>query len=106
MKIKLFPVIAGVLILSGILTPAVCHSQTQKAITKKYLTSLPSGRPENILSSYRMTAVYINRDLYGKFIDKTQVTGDYARGYEDGHMLWNNVFISHSDSSKNLFKNF
>ena len=103
MKNNLFPVLAGALILSGMLIPAICYSQDKEAVIDNYLTSLPAGKPENILSKYRMTAVYTNRDLYGKFMNKLQVTGDYSRGFEDGHMIWNNVFISNSGSFSDPF---
>lgn len=97
------PVLAGALILSGILSPALCYGQDKDAVIKSFLTSLPAGKPENILSKYRMTAVYTNRDLYGKFMNKLQITGDYSRGFEDGHMIWNNVFISNSGSFSDPF---
>jgi len=103
MKNNLFPVLAGALILSGMLIPALCYGQDKEAVIENYLTSLPGGKPENILSKYRMTAVYTNRDLYGKFMNKMQVTGDYTRGFEDGHMVWNNVFISNSASFTDPF---
>jgi hypothetical protein len=103
MKKKLFPVLAGALILSGMLMPALCYGQENDVVIKSYLTSLPAGKPENILSKYRMTAVYTNRDLYGKFMNKLRITGDYSRGFEDGHMIWNNVFISNSGSFADPF---
>jgi hypothetical protein len=103
MKNKLFPVLAGALFLSGMLIPAVCYGQDKEAVIKSYLTSLPAGKPENVLSKYIMTAVYTNRDLYGKFMNKLRITGDYSRGFEDGHMMWNNVFISNSASFSDPF---
>lgn len=103
MKKKFSPVLAGALILSGMLSPALSYGQEKEAVINSYLTSLPAGRPENILSKYRMTAVYTNRDLYGKFINKLHITGDYSRGFEDGHMIWNNVFISNSGSFSDPF---
>lgn len=103
MKNNLFPVLAGAILLSGMLMPAHCYGQENDAVIKSYLTSLPAGKPENILTKYRMTAVYTNRDLYGKFLNKLQITGDYSRGFEDGHMIWNNVFISNSGSFSEPF---
>jgi hypothetical protein len=94
MKRNLISAIAGTLILSGILIPAICYSQNQNAVIKKYLTQLPSGKPDNIMSRYRMTAVYTNLDIYGNFTGKTKVTGDYTRGFEGGYAQWNNVYVS------------
>lgn len=103
MKKKFIKALAGILIFLGIIIPIISFGQSQKGITKKYLTRLPSGEPEKILSKYRMTAVYTSRDLYGKFMNKAKVTGDYSWGFDDGHMLWNNVFISHSNSYSDPF---
>jgi hypothetical protein len=50
-----------------------------------------------------MTAVYTNRDLYGNFMDKTKVSGDYTRGLENGFVKWNNIYIS---DSKNFSEPF
>lgn len=50
-----------------VLTPTVVTGQNDKAFVKKFLTELPSVKLDNNLSKYRMTAVYMNRGLYGKF---------------------------------------
>ncbi|MCJ7448663.1 MAG: hypothetical protein MUO72_13315 [Bacteroidales bacterium] len=96
MKRKFFPVIAGVLMISGFISPVV--SNGQKTLIKKYLTELPLGRPVNdgLLQKYRMIAVYTNMDLYGKFMSKTKVSGDYTRGLAGDSASWKNVFISGS----------
>jgi hypothetical protein len=105
MKKKLLLTIIGILILSGIMFPYNCLGQNQKVIVNKYLTKLPSGKPEDdgALQKYRMTAVYTNMDVYGKFTGKTKVTGDYTRGFKDGFAVWNNVFISDSKSQSEPF---
>jgi hypothetical protein len=103
MKNKLFPLFAGVLILSAIAIPASGYGQNQKAVVKKYLTKLPSGKPENIMSKYRMTAIYTNMDLYGNFTNKMLVTGDYTRGLENDQVSWNNVIISGSNKKSEPF---
>ena len=83
MERKLFSALAGIFFITGIMTPGECYSQNQKAVIRNYLTELPkSGQAENKSpQKYRMTAVYTNRDLYGKFTSKTRVTGDYTSGY-------------------------
>jgi hypothetical protein len=50
-----------------------------------------------------MTAVYINRDVYGKFTGKTKVSGDYTRGLPGDSAVWNNVYISASNSFSDPF---
>ena len=98
MKNKLLPVVAGIIILSGILMPAASYSQNQKMV-KQFLTALPSGKPDNngILRKYRMSAVYTNLDLYGNFSSKTLVTGDYTEGLRNNTVSWKNVFIAGSN---------
>jgi len=98
MKNRLFPVISGILILSGISMPSISYSQNQKTV-KQFLTSLPSGKPDNngILRKYKMSAVYTNLDLYGNFNSKTLVTGYYTEGSKNNTVTWNNVFIAGSN---------
>lgn len=59
--------------MKGKLLPASGFGRNQKEIIMKYLTSLPEGKFENILKKYRMTGLYVNRDLYGNFMNKTEV---------------------------------
>ncbi len=104
MKGKLFNVAAGILTLTGILVLPACYSQ--KSLTKKYLTALPSGKPDNdgILRKYKMTAVYTNLDLYGIFSSKMLVKGDYTEGSKDNTVSWKNVFITGSNNKTEPFK--
>lgn len=95
--------LAGILIISANLIPADCYSQNQNAVIKKYMTRLPSGKPDNIRGRYRMTAIYTNRDLYGNFTSKTRVTGEYTSGYEGDSAAWNNVYISGSNKYEEPF---
>ncbi len=105
MKRELFLKFAGFMMLSGIIYSDICYGQNQKDIIIKYLTELRSGKPvdDGIPEKYRMTAVYTNRDLYGDFTGKMKVTGDYTRDHKDGHVTWNNVFISSSNSYSEPF---
>ncbi len=93
MKTKTNSILAG-LILSLLVIPSVVEGQSEKAFVNKYLTELPKVKLSNKPVKYRMTGVYINRDLYGKFTGKTKVTGDYTRGLPGDSVIWNNVFIS------------
>lgn len=77
--------------------------QSEKALISKYMQDLPAVSAGNELHKYRMTAVYLNRDLYGNFTGKTKVTGEYTRGLKDGAVCWNNVIISGSDNMNEDF---
>ena len=105
MKKHLLSVTGSVLLVSGILLPAGCYGQTKTALIRKYLTDLPKVevRNDGVLRKYRMTAIYTNRDLYGNFTGKIKVTGDYTRGFQNGFVTWNNVFIANSNSYSEPF---
>jgi hypothetical protein len=105
MKKLLIPILAGVLIFSGIVSPANCYGQSHKSMINKYFKEIPHGkvRDDGKLQKYRMTAVYTNRDLYGNFTGKQKVTGEYTRGLENGFATWNNIFIAGSNSFSEPF---
>jgi hypothetical protein len=84
--------------------PTVLNGQSEKAVVKKYLKELPVVQISNAPQKYRMTAIYTNMDLYGKFTGKIKVSGDYTRGLENGNVLWNNVSISNSSNADEPFK--
>lgn len=96
-SIKVF--VIGLMIISVLATSDICSGQISAEI-EKYLEKLPSGKPKNdgSLQTYRMTAIYTNRDLYGNFTGKTKVSGDYKRGHENCYVSWNNVYIANSDN--------
>jgi hypothetical protein len=106
MKKLLIPLIAGALIFSGTVPPAICYGQSQKAVINKYLKEIPHGKvtDDGKLQKYRMTAVYTSRDLYGNFTGKQKVSGDYTRGLENGFVTWNNILISGSNDFSEPFK--
>ena len=83
--------------------PFFANGQSEKAVVKKYLTKLPSIAVNTPLQKYRMTAVYINRDLYGNFTGKTKVVGDYTHGLANGEVAWNDVYISASNNFSEPF---
>jgi hypothetical protein len=103
MKKKLNSGCAGLLISLLIIVPSIAKAQSEKAVTKKYLTGLPKIQVSKTLQKYRMTAVYTNRDLYGKFTGKTRVSGDYTRGLPGDSSMWNNVYISASNNFSDPF---
>ncbi|MGA1978843.1 MAG: hypothetical protein ABSG89_13480 [Bacteroidales bacterium] len=105
MKKRLITIISGVLILLSVTASLSVSGQSQKNMERKYLTKLPSGKPEDdgTLQKYRMTALYTNMDIYGNFTGRTMVTGDYTRGFKGGHSEWNNVFVSDSKNQSGPF---
>lgn len=95
--------IIGFIMLIILIFPCYLKGQSEKDFISKYFKALPSGPVRNQFQKYRMTAVYINRDLYGAFTDKTRVTGEYTCGLENGMVRWNNVFISKSNIFNGTF---
>lgn len=87
MKKNITAIVSGLLIISVLASSDICSGQIS-AEMKKYFEKLPSGEPKNegSLQTYRMTAIYLNRDLYGNFTGKSKVIGDYKRGYENGYV--------------------
>lgn len=104
MKKNLNSGFAGFLMVLLIIMPSITNGQNKKAVMKKYLTELPKVPVSKTIQKYRMTAVYTNMDLYGKFTGKIKVSGDYTRGLENGNVLWNNVSISNSSNADEPFK--
>jgi hypothetical protein len=51
----------------------------EKCKADEYLEALPSGLElkETTPQKYLMTSVYYNKDIYGKFFNKIQVSGEY-----------------------------
>lgn len=93
--------VAGFLTSLLIVMSSIANGQNEKTFTKKYLSKIPSVKASDKPAKYRMTAVYTNRDLYGNFMDKQKISGDYSMGLENGFVSWNNIFISSSsDFSK------
>ncbi len=75
-------------------------SGQDKIRIEKYLNALPENLElvEKSPQKYLMTAEYFNKDIYGNFSNKIKVTGEYKRGHKDKHVIWNNVYISQSNS--------
>lgn len=103
MKRNWISLVKTAVMIPGIIISTVCYSQNPKAVVKKYLTFAPSGSPDTTLCKYRMTAIYTNRDLYGKFMNKIRVTGDYTWGLGKGYVTWNNVYISNLNTNSDSF---
>ena len=103
MKNQFYSVYAGLVLGLLIILSTVGNGQSNKKVEKKYFKKLSELQKNNALQKYRMTAVYINRDLYGKFTGKTMVSGDYTCGLPGDSSMWSNVYISASDNFSNPF---
>jgi len=88
-----------------IIPAIVCNGQNDSRFATRYLKTLPAvhSSKNTIPQKYRMTAVYMNRDLYGNFTSKTKVTGDYTRGLPGDSAMWNNVRIAGSTTQDGEF---
>lgn len=104
MKRKLNQGFTGFLISLLLIVPSALNGQSEKAFIKKYLSELPKISTINSPVRYRMTAVYTNSDIYGRFSGKLKISGDYTKGLENGNARWNNVFISNSSQADEEFK--
>jgi hypothetical protein len=86
------------------LFPLLLQGQIEKQFADKYLKKLPgSFRASSGIVKYNMSAIYVNRDLYGNFTTKTMITGDYTRGFEGDTASWNNVYIAVSPDYSGSF---
>jgi len=103
MKKQFYSVYAGLVLGLLIILSTVGNGQSNKAVEKKYFKKLPELQKSKSVQKYKMTAVYTNRDLYGKFTEKTMVSGDYTCGLPGDSSMWNNVYISTSDNFSNPF---
>ncbi len=74
-----------------------CHSQEPSA--DQLLQKLPDiTLDDNVQQQYRITTDYFNGDIFGNFLNKTRLVGEYTRGLEDGKVRWNNVYVQNSNS--------
>ena len=90
---------------------AMAYAPTTMAQKKgdpiKYLDHLPKNLKltEKSPQKYLMTADYFNGDIFGNFINKTRVTGEYTRGFPDGTVKWNNVSFASGNTRDGAFEN-
>lgn len=83
-----------------------CYGQHSKTTIDNYFEKLPRNLKvtyHNAPQKYVMTATYNNKDLYGNFMNKTRVTGEYTCGLDTGLVRWNNVYLANSNSLKDAF---
>lgn len=74
----------------------MANAQKKAKSIDGYLNQLPSGLEliENGPQHYQITTDYFTKDIYGNFINKVRVTGDYTRGLENDKVSWHDVRIT------------
>jgi hypothetical protein len=82
------------------------YAIAQKKILQSYLSTLPKDLKliEREPQKYRITTDYFNGDIFGTFINKTRVTGNYTRGFANGAVKWNDVKIANSNTREGPFE--
>lgn len=80
-------------------------SQTDDQDLRKYLKQIPDNLilREEVPQRYHMVADYFNKDIYGHFINKMRVSGDYTRALEGGKVKWNHVYVASSNQQEAPF---
>lgn len=93
------------ILLTAFLVIFVCNAMYAKKKPDLKLTEvLESGTlPQSLklndeLQTYKVTTTHYNGDIFGHFLMKQQVCGEYTRGLEDGKVKWNNVTFAQSMS--------
>jgi hypothetical protein len=103
MKNQVNTILTGLTAIMMLMLPASIQGQSEKSVINKFMTELPKPAASTEIQKYRMTAVYTNRDLYGKFNGKQKISGEYTRGLTEGYVTWNNVNISGSNNFSEPF---
>jgi len=67
-----------------------------KKIDSKVPATLPNVELKDELQTFKVTTTHFNGDIFGNFLNKQQVYGEYTRGLPDGKVKWNNVSLAMS----------
>jgi hypothetical protein len=72
---------------------------------KNYLEGFPDNLVlrEDVSQRYHIVTDYFNKDIYGNFMNKMRVSGDYTRGLEGGKVKWNNVYVANANQLDQSF---
>lgn len=93
-------------VLSGIMFCwHVVSGQPTHQDLNKYLEKFPGNLElrEDVPQRYHVVTDYFNKDIYGNFMNKMRVSGDYTRGLEGGLVKWINVFVAHANQLDQSF---
>ena len=76
---------------------------TSTAAQEKGTYYVPEQLPKNLelkddIQRFAVTTTHYNGDIFGHFLMKQQVCGEYTRGLEGGKVKWNNVTFAQSIS--------
>jgi len=90
------------LILAALIIAVTSFGQSK--IDLNVFKSLPQNLElKNKLQKYLVITDYFNGDIYGNFINKLRVKGEYTRGLADGKVKWNNVTVAKSNQKDGDF---
>lgn len=82
-----------------LLVLSTSFSYAQKMPHEEMLKSLPANLElKDELHKFKVTTTHFNGDIFGNFLNKQQISGEYTRGLKDGKVRWNNVNIAFSMS--------
>lgn len=68
---------------------------------QEFNTYVPESIPQNLqlndeIQSFQVITTQFNCDLYGNFLNRLQVKGEYTRGLPHNHVKWENVTVANS----------
>jgi len=96
MKTKHFFLIAILVLTTGLVAFSQKKSNVNVAGLLKTGTLPQSLGLKDKLQKYVVTTDHFNTDIFGNFLNKMRVKGEYTRGYENGKAKWNNVTVAMS----------
>jgi hypothetical protein len=94
-----------VVLLAIIVSGREAYGQADNQNLRKYLEKIPDNLilREEVPQRYHMVADYFNKDIYGHFMNKMRVSGDYTRALEGGKVRWNHVYVATSNQMESPF---
>ncbi len=96
MKTKHFFLFAILVLTTGLVAFSQKKSNVNVAGLLKTGTLPQSLGLKDKLQKYVVTTDHFNTDIFGNFLNKMRVKGEYTRGYENGKAKWNNVTVAMS----------
>jgi hypothetical protein len=94
MKTQNFFLVAILLLTTGLMAFSQKKSNVNVAGLLKTGTLPQSLELKDELQKYVVTTDHFNTDIFGNFLNKMRVKGEYTRGYENGKAKWNNVTVA------------
>jgi hypothetical protein len=94
MKTQNFFLVAILVLTTGLMAFSQKKSNVNVAGLLKTGTLPQSLELKDELQKYVVTTDHFNTDIFGNFLNKMRVKGEYTRGYENGKAKWNNVTVA------------